>query len=438
MAPGQTRPLPFSIALQDPSASFFQLKVEYNIASKQAEPHVLVTSGSIRKRSLHDPHKFTFLHPSGIVSYAILRPPAQNAGCSRTSGSSAPVLLQLHGAGLEADSDLVAHALDPLPDLCAWVLFPTGVTPWSGDDWHTWGFADVQAAIRSVPLWIEAVNWQGIDVDMERWLVSGHSNGGQGTWYALAHWPDNVIAAAPVSGYLFLPTYVPYQLWHPMDPNRALIIHSSLNSYRHELLADNCQGIPILQQHGSADDNVPAYHSRLMSQLLVQAAGNSSYYELSSKGHWFDGVMTTKHLVSFYYEQITQSAHNRGPFLNFSMSVANPGDMGSKGGIKVTQLRIPGQYGTLKVLLDHNTCDYSVNTSNILAFELPSWSCASGRLILDGQSLPFQEESQGRARLEFWRTTEGIWEVSIQFPLSRLKKCGIDSSVSATLCSGRH
>lgn len=47
-----------------------------------------------------------------------------------------PLLLQLHGAGVEAESDQVAHALDPVLNLCAWVLFPTGVTSWSSDDWR--------------------------------------------------------------------------------------------------------------------------------------------------------------------------------------------------------------------------------------------------------------------------------------------------------------
>ena len=86
-------------------------------------------------RTVDSPHKFTYLHPSGIVSYAILRPPSTKAICEVTE-LKLPILLNLHGAGLEAGSDQVRHTLDPVPDLHAWVLFPTGVTPWSGDDWR--------------------------------------------------------------------------------------------------------------------------------------------------------------------------------------------------------------------------------------------------------------------------------------------------------------
>lgn len=53
-----------------------------------------------------------------------------------SSNKRLPIFLNLHGAGLEADSDQVRHTLDPVPDIPSWVIFPTGVTPWSGDDWR--------------------------------------------------------------------------------------------------------------------------------------------------------------------------------------------------------------------------------------------------------------------------------------------------------------
>lgn len=86
--------------------------------------------------SVHEPHKLTFLHPGGIVSYAILRPPSPEALREVSKSRALPILLNLHGAGLEADSQQVRHMLDTVPDLHAWVLFPTGVTPWSADDWR--------------------------------------------------------------------------------------------------------------------------------------------------------------------------------------------------------------------------------------------------------------------------------------------------------------
>jgi hypothetical protein len=89
----------------------------------------------IRHTSLYNPHKITYLHPSGIVSYGILRPPSVNATCSNLN-TPAPVILVLHGAGVDTDGPIVRKAFDPLPNLCAWILAPSGVTSWSGDDWR--------------------------------------------------------------------------------------------------------------------------------------------------------------------------------------------------------------------------------------------------------------------------------------------------------------
>jgi hypothetical protein len=85
---------------------------------------------------LNDPFKMTFLHPSGIISYAILKSPVAPENSYLLYDNRLPVLLNLHGAGLEADSDQVRHQLDSVESLPAWTLFPTGGTPWSGDDWR--------------------------------------------------------------------------------------------------------------------------------------------------------------------------------------------------------------------------------------------------------------------------------------------------------------
>lgn len=41
-----------------------------------------------------------------------------------------------------------------------------------------WGYADVQAAIAAIPVWIDATAWSGPGVNANRVLLSGHSNGG--------------------------------------------------------------------------------------------------------------------------------------------------------------------------------------------------------------------------------------------------------------------
>src|SRR5699024_8071412 len=74
---------------------------------RKTSPHVV----ELQSRSMDEAQKFTFLHPSGIVSYAVIRPPLDHR-CRAADNRELPVLLGLHGAGLEADSGLVRHMLD--------------------------------------------------------------------------------------------------------------------------------------------------------------------------------------------------------------------------------------------------------------------------------------------------------------------------------------
>lgn len=375
---GQTRPLAFSITLPSHNASSIAYNITYKTVVSKHQ-FGLEAIQDLRHVSVHDPHKITFLHPGGIVSYAMLRPPAKNASCGHNQ-RKLPVLLALHGAGLEADNPMVPGALEPVSDLCSWTVFPTGVTAWSGDDWHNWGFADVEAAIEAIPDWIKNGNWSGPGVEKDRWIVSGHSNGGQATWFALTHRSDKVLAAAPVSGYSSIQKYVPYELWQPADPRRTSVVSASLNSYRHEMLMSNAHGIPIQQQHGEADPNVPAYHSRFLAQQIHLAGSNSSYSEVPDQEHYWDGVMTTPSLVEFYYKSVRSTEKLPRQFDEFNIVVGDPGDMSGKGGVRVTQLEDPGQYGRVHVR------GRRLKTSNVLSMQFgpPFWN---DTVIIDGQAL---------------------------------------------------
>jgi hypothetical protein len=142
LEPGQTRPIPFRLDLLNTNTSSLKITIRYdNKHAERANSYVedareLDFLVKLKKQSRYSPQKVTHLHPGGIVSYAVLRPPSRKATCL-PNVKAAPILLQFHGAGVEADNEMVSHSLDSLPDLCAWVLFPTAVTPWSADDWRT-------------------------------------------------------------------------------------------------------------------------------------------------------------------------------------------------------------------------------------------------------------------------------------------------------------
>ncbi|MCJ1399159.1 hypothetical protein MMC11_002361 [Xylographa trunciseda] len=411
LAPGQSRPLNFQIGTLDATNERFSFVINFTVGeSSLSRSHVV--SSIITKRMLLEPHKYTFFHPSGIVSYAILQAPKV---LNMTLSDKLPILLNLHGAGLEADSHQVRHMLDSVTNLRAWTIFPTGVTPWSGDDWHTWGFADVQAAIAALPLWIEEVGWTGPSAVLDEWYVTGHSNGGQGTWFALSHQPDMVMAAAPVSGYSSIQAYVPYQFWTEMEPGLMAVLQTSLVSYRHELFIDNFAGIPILQQHGGHDDNVPVYHSRRLRQLIDGSGWSSKYVELSGKGHWFEGIMTTEPMCQFY-DDIPAAGASK-PILpdNFSIVTPSSGDMGTRGGIQIDQLVSPDQLGRINVVQNKKSGTWSLRTSNVRRFHVSrsEFQARSTQAIeIDGSHPILLSHSRASEQQSFVQSSTGSWSVT--------------------------
>lgn len=428
LVPGQTRPIGFKIACTPSYGKRLHFKIQYTIDGI-AGMHTKSTSTWPKVlKTMTEPHRVTFMHPGGMVSYAILRPPSAN--CSKDSRASLPVVVVLHGAGLEADSAEVRHAFDELPDIPAWVLFPTGVTPWSGDDWHIWGWADVEAAIAMIPTWIEQVGWDGPAVDTSKLLLAGHSNGGQGTWYGLTHHFDRIIAAAPLSGYSSIQNYVPYTFWHTADPAKMAIIHASLNSYRHELLLENAKGIPVLQQHGDADDNVPVYHSRLMGQRIQEAGADSEYFEFEGKPHYWDGIMTTQPMKDFVNEHLRQSqAASRSPRLSsFSMVVANPAETGLKFGIKVVHTRDPGRLGRIDLTYDQLSGRCSFRTSNILVWIMPQTFRECRLVSIDGQEVDLAaQRSEQTVWLhdgKHWKADDSIGSAAAGSPMRDQSQLG--------------
>lgn len=118
------------------TARTLSFQVFFTLHGSSLTPSSISSSYRLVLRTITSPHKFTYFLPSGIVSYSILRAPSRNSLIESSWNQPLPVLLNLHGADLEADSHQVRHMLDSVPNLRAWVLFPTGVTPWSGDDWR--------------------------------------------------------------------------------------------------------------------------------------------------------------------------------------------------------------------------------------------------------------------------------------------------------------
>ena len=208
-------------------------------------------------------------------------------------------------------------------------------------------------------------------------------------------------------------------MWTEADPRVTLAVQNSLRSFRHELLVSNFNGISILQQHGSADDNVPAFHSRRMNQLisLSNDVPHPEYVELNGKNHWFDGVMSTAHLCEFYSKILSNGAELPQLPERFSIVVTNPADMASRGGIVVDQLITPDQLGKVEIVRDTAMEAWILIMSNVLRFHLTSTATSTSapqKLIVDKWALNLPP---GHEKFECWlvRSEEGSWHVSCAF-----------------------
>lgn len=112
------------------------------------------------------PHIFTYLNSDGSLGRAVLRPPRDG------SANSAPVMLALHGAGVEianpAWKDVFAQSY-----LSAWIVQPD-CGRW-GDDWHELASLSIDSCLQSLVQWARMHSWQGASADILKILIMGHS-----------------------------------------------------------------------------------------------------------------------------------------------------------------------------------------------------------------------------------------------------------------------
>lgn len=213
---------------------------------------------------------------------------------------------------------------------------------------------------------------------------------------------------------------MPYTFWRAADPARTAIVQGALNSYRHESLLENAKGIPLLLQHGSKDDNVPTYHSRLLSLLLEQAEADSEYVEWPEKSHVWDGMMTSEPLKAFYREHLnTENPDDSSTMRLHNFSVVSPafGDMGStnpfgnselRNGVEIQEVATPGQMGTVNVRFDPSTSVCTLHTSNVLSFRLYVIFRGCIKLTIDNQNIEDRPDSDHGLLLGF--DNNGTWQ----------------------------
>lgn len=77
-----------------------------------------------------------FKQRNGSTSYAIIQPPRLSETKLSEQNLQIPVLIVLHGAGVEAESLQTREMLHSMGAIRAWVIVPSGGSQWGADDWR--------------------------------------------------------------------------------------------------------------------------------------------------------------------------------------------------------------------------------------------------------------------------------------------------------------
>jgi len=375
------------------------------------------------------------------------RPPANSCpagGC--------PVLLALHGAGVEASNSDWTGAYNRQAN--SWVLQPTGRTTW-GYDWHGPSRLNVFNALNTLALSLPGVpasERDQVSANAAKIFMAGHSNGGQGCWYMTSHYPDLLLASNPAAGYLKIQLYVPYfwrnglshsdpvlrgvssQLFLFRDsipylffvlPRSAAfqLLESSISEYDTDLYVSNMVGIPLLARTGGADDNVPPIHSRRMVRLVNEYSRNpvaASLSEVKGEGHWFTGIMDDAEIQAFIdnYTDPNKGSRQALPAFpaQFTFSTLNPSSSGSKGSIAIQQLAIPYRMGRIHV---QTGSSWVLTTENVRRFSFQADSRrTAASFTVDGEFFgTIQVSPMNYCRTDArWRLCTGDWVLQERSP----------------------
>ncbi|KAI9000181.1 hypothetical protein BC832DRAFT_562686 [Gaertneriomyces semiglobifer] len=385
LAPGQIMPVPLNLTLENiPAENPVHINIQLECAVLDDNRRFTLSLGpfELQRRTWGDTYKITFSDYDHSIHYAMAKPP--KGECS-TAAKDCAIILALHGAGVEASSNIWTDAFQRQDH--AWILYPTGRTSW-GYDWHGPSFRNVEYALDALHLLpgVPEELKDRLSVDRNKLIYSGHSNGGQGAWWLASHYPDRALAALPASAYVKIQLYAPYYMRVGntyADPLLRAIMEASIGENDIDLYASNLAGLPVLARHGAADDNVSPVHSRRLIRLVNEwnrNAESSSLSEIPAQGHWFTGIMTDDVTQAFLDQYL--SVDEMPPLPDaFTVTTLNPASIGTKGGIRILQLDVPFRLATIRV---HRTADqWVLNTSNVRRFgfirdgrqkNIPRWS----------------------------------------------------------------
>ncbi|TCD68231.1 hypothetical protein EIP91_011300 [Steccherinum ochraceum] len=392
LAPTQTRIVPLHLTQNGPIVSeILELLITATSGDSSIEISVKlpVRQYDLWQQDTYSPLHATFFYATSMPTAFLVKPPASENG-----DKIFPPILAFHGAGVDVIN--MPFWVEAVPrQKNSWVIAPAGRTAW-GLDWHGPSTKEAWGAVDALHDILEARSaWHPWRTEKNtRVLLIGHSNGGQGTWYAAGRFPDKIIGAIPAAGYIKSQSYVPLvqsRSAHFVDPALRAILETSLTPDDNDLFLSNLVDTTILAIHGGDDENVPVWHTRDLVGVLKawRPDANVTYQEDKGKPHWYpDTIFDNDSVQRFLDSTLEQSfVSELNDIKSFTLTVAIPSDSGSLHGFHIDSLLIPGRLGRLTV--EVNEGKVFVKTINIKAFSIahePDVLLAGkASIVVDGQ-----------------------------------------------------
>ncbi|RPD65838.1 hypothetical protein L226DRAFT_566346 [Lentinus tigrinus ALCF2SS1-7] len=403
IAPSQTRIVPLKLTQTKAVLSDrldFTVQLQSNDSTTTEEIRVSIpirqharwTSAEATPTAL----KASYFFGTSMPTSFLVSPPAESS-----AGSFVPPILALHGAGVDIFAPESEFWVNAIPQQRhSWVIFPSGRTAW-GLDWHGPSTQEALATVDALHHILSGrPEWQEWDIAPDtKFLLMGHSNGGQGAWYLAARHPEKVIAVVPAAGYIKSQSYVPWvqsRSAHFVDPGLRAILDASLTPDDNDLFLSNLVDTPVLAIHGGDDDNVPVWHTREAVSVLKtwNPRANVTFREDPGQGHWYDNIFANDQVESFVSQALGSHATAlSNTSRSFTLTVASPTDVGSLHGWRIHKIRVPGRLARLFVEMGPDSV--RVRTINVKAFSmhigsLPEdvWNVV---FIVDGQTIELDQ-----------------------------------------------
>ncbi len=242
------------------------------VAVFRGDRELHATDVPLHVRTAAERHVRTFRSDvDGSIQHYAVGPAAPPA--NGTAAAPPGLLLTLHGAGVEARSQVAAYAAKDW----AHVVAPTNRRPF-GFDWEDIGRLDALEVLADAQ--------RRLPHDPSRRWLTGHSMGGHGTWLIGAQFPDRFAAIAPAAGWRDFWSYSGGARIPAGDPLQG-ILERATNVSRPLLLKDNYRQVGVFVLHGDADETVSVREARAMRAELGQFHPDFAYQERAGGSHWW-------------------------------------------------------------------------------------------------------------------------------------------------------